>query len=155
MPDNSPQQRSDETPDEDGQDVIQKDVEGSPTPEEDILEKIPQSRRREILQTFASMTSATMSLGNPIANRFTSEHIGDMISIHREETRLEYDDRKHARVIVVSLIVFLVLVAMGFGVFLALRNMDALLTDLITKVIIGLGGFGAGWGAHSYYRRRE
>ena len=40
MPDNSPQQRSDETPDEDGQDVIQKDVEGNPTPEEDILEKI-------------------------------------------------------------------------------------------------------------------
>ena len=120
-----------------------------PTPAE-VIEKLPEGEIGGVLQTFF----ARMSTGNPIAARVTSEHVSDMISLRAEETRLEYEDRRHSRLILTGFVVFIILVLVGFAVFLAVRQKDALLTDLLTKVIIGLGGLGAGWGI-SHYRRRD
>ena len=76
-----------------------------------------------------------------------------MLSLRAEERRMDYDDRRHSRWFLTGLAVFVIIVAVGFSVFLADRQQDALLTDLLTKLIIALGGFGAGWGASSYFRR--
>lgn len=102
--------------------------------------------------------AATMHFGNPLADKFTGEHITSIISLQNEDLKLEYEDRKQSRLILTGLLIFIVIVAVGFGVFLVINQRDVLLSDLITKISIGSGGFGigvaAGWGGREYFMRR-
>ena len=119
-----------------------------PTPAK-VAQKLPEGELRGVLQAFFAKTS----IANPIADRITSEHVSTMLSLRAEERRMDYGDRRHSRWLFTGFAVFVIIVAVGFSVFLADRQQDALLTDLLTKLIIALGGFGAGWGASSYFRR--
>ena len=120
------------------------------------IENNPQDRR-PIGQIIEAM-GATMHFGNPLADKFTGEHITSLISLQNEDLRLEYEDRKQSRLILTGLLIFIVVMAIGFGVFLVINQKDVLLSDLITKISIGSGGFGigvaAGWGGREYFTRR-
>ena len=156
MTSGDPKERPDAESRSDDELSLAENADGGLTPDgerpEDILDKLPSRAQRDFLQMFASMTSTRMSVGNSVMDRLTDEHISEILSIRREETQLEYRDKSHLRMILTGFAVFVVLVAVGFSVFLADREMDALLIDLFTKVIIALGGFGAGWGASRFRR---
>ncbi len=104
---------------------------------------------------FAATASTTIRAENPLLDRFTGEHITEIISLQRDHLGLDYQDRKHSRWLLLGFVAFVILVSVGFGTFLAIQSLDGLLADLITKVSIGLGGFGAGWGVSSYRSRRR
>ena len=155
---NNDQEAAKEEPDEDNG-AATDDVEvalptPSPIPEE-ILEKIPEPQRRQILQVFASMTSASMAMGNPLVARITGRHITDIIQLQREETNLDYSDRRQVRYFMSGLLIFGILVALGFATLLVVRQNDQLLQDLIIKVAIGLGGLGGGYGLSAWRGRQS
>ena len=150
MADNDPTQDQDDTRALD--ESAGSDADTSVNQTEDMLDKLPPESRQAFLRMFASMTSTRISVGSSLLNRLTDEHLDSILSTRREEIQLAYKDRSIFRFLLTGFAVFVVLVAVGFSVFLANREMDALLIDLFTKVIIALGGFGAGWGASRFRR---
>lgn len=73
------------------------------TPE--VLEKLPPHARRQVDAFFASM----MSVGpvpNPIAQKVTPEHIGQLIQGRNKETELHFADRRDSRRFAVGLFAF-------------------------------------------------
>lgn len=59
----------------------------------ETLEKIPPHGRISTERVFG----ATMSVGNPLHQKITGEHISELISLKRETTRQGYADRRETR----------------------------------------------------------
>ena len=148
MQDNSQQDEMDNAPDE--REALLSD--DAIMALNEVIRKLPESGRTEFRQTIASMR---MQFSDPLLDKLEREHFTDIIAIQSDELRLDYEDRKNSRWIYTGMVVFLVLIAVGFGVFLVLNQMDSLLSDLLTKVSFGLGGFFAGWGGSELWRRRN
>ena len=114
-----------------------------PTPPE-ILENLPQDQRRQIEQFFGSAMSVTMGAGDPIADKITSQHITDAIALSGREVDLEYEDRRHSRLVIAIAIGFILIVLTGFGAYLAHIKSNALLMELIKIGVALAGGLAAG-----------
>ena len=70
----------------------------------ETLEKIPPHGRIATERVFGAM----MSVGNPLHQKITGEHISELISLKRETTRQGYADRREARrILAVIGVVFL------------------------------------------------
>ena len=116
----------------------------------ETLEKVPESGRLPVEQFFG----AAMSIGNPILQKITSEHISDLISLNKDDSQRRYADRREARRILAVVGVVFLLVLVGFAVLLVVRDQRELLLELLKAAVLFLGGLGAGWGLQSF-RQRE
>ena len=122
----------------------------------EVLASVAESGQQEVIEAIATLQ---MRVGAPLdrslLDKLDSEHLADMIAMQSDARKLEFEDRKNSRWMLVGFAVFCIVMAFGFGVFLVLNQRDSLLADLITKLAFGLGGFGAGWGSSEYFRRRR
>ena len=126
---------------------------GVPVPDE-ILEKLPRQQRAELLQFVASMTSTSMMpAANPLVSKFNSQHIDSLIGLQGQESTLEYKDRRESRYVLSVLLVIFLVVAVGFGVFLALQDEKDLLQNLVQVAVSFAGGFGLGTGFRAWRNR--
>lgn len=115
----------------------------------ETLEKIPPHGRISTERVFG----ATMSVGNPLHQKITGEHISELISLKRETTQQGYADRREARRILAVIGVVFLSVCVGFAVLLVIREQNELMLELLKALGLFLGGFGVGWGLQSFRQR--
>lgn len=121
-----------------------------PDPSE-TLQKIPPPDRISTERFFG----AAMSVGNPLHQKITSDHISEIISLKRETTSQGYSDRREARRILAVIGVVFLLVCVGFAVLLVIREQNELMLELLKALGLFLGGFGVGWGLQSFRQRNS
>jgi hypothetical protein len=119
----------------------------------EVLSKMPPKQRQLMESFFASMSIGPMP--NPLAQKVTSEHIGQFIQTQADETKLRHDDRKDSR----RFIFYGFLAASVFSsvliLTLAITNHGDILVELAKAGVLLTGGFGGGYGFSEWRRSRE
>lgn len=127
------------------------DPDGEHLDPSETMRKIPPPDRISTEQFFG----AAMSVGNPLHQKITSDHISEIISLKRETTHQGYSDRREARRILAVIAVVFLLVVVGFAVLLVIREQNELMLELLKALGLFLGGFGVGWGLQSFRQRNS
>ena len=115
----------------------------SPLPAE--VEELAETGHRSIGRFIASSVNMSVT-GNPIASKINESHLTDIIGLMGKEQENEHTDRHRARLFWGIMVAFVILVSVGFAVFLALNGMDSLLSELVKGGAVFLSGAAAGYG---------
>ena len=121
----------------------------------DILDSLSGQQRTDVMRHFASsMEMAAVVSGNPFASQLNESHMTDMIVLAGKELEYDYSDRQRSRIFWGLFGGFVLLVVIGFAVFLALRDESALLSELVKSGLLFLSGLAAGLGGGYGIARR-
>ena len=119
--------------------------EAGPVPPE-ILEGLPKEQRVKIERYFSASMMAVGSIGNPILQKLTPEHISDLIALSSKEVETEHEDKKDTRRILAVLGFAVLAAAVGFACLLAVKQNNDLLIEVIKLGAIAVGGILGGYG---------
>ena len=120
----------------------------------EILSKIPESQRQRI-ESFVSMAMSAGPLHNPIVQKVTSSHIEQIIKAQARDSELEYEDRKHSRKLLLGAFVFGSILTTIVLIVLSAWGKSDILNELIKSGMIGIGGFGGGYGFAQVRRQKN
>ncbi len=116
----------------------------------EILENLAPEQRSHITRSFASMTQFATSAFSPVLQRITSDHITQIINNVEAQSNRESESEKASRRY--QLVYFIVTLAalLFLLVFFTVRERF----DILTSVITGIAGLGAGFGIGKFTNRR-
>jgi len=100
----------------------------SPSPAE--VDELAETGHRSIGRFIASSVNMSVT-GNPIASKMNESHLTEIIGLMGKEQENEHADRQRTRLFWGIMVAFVILVSVGFAVFLALNDMDSLLSELV------------------------
>lgn len=121
----------------------------TPIPQE-FLDSMPPEERNQFVQLISSITQFGGPIFNPVLRQFTSEHITQVIDNDEARSRREADSEKSGRRYQFTYFAITLAVLLFLVVFFTLQQR----TDLITAVITGIAGLGAGFGLGRMAGRR-
>ena len=121
----------------------------APIPQE-FLDSMPPEERNQFVQLISSITQFGGPIFNPVLRQFTAEHITQVIDNDEARSRREADAEKSGRRYQFTYFAITIAVLLFLVVFFTLQQR----TDLITAVITGIAGLGAGFGLGRMTGRR-
>ena len=104
-------------------------AEASSSPPDEV-EELAETRHPGIRRFIVSSVNMSVTI-NPIASKITESHMTDMIGLMGKEREYEHVDRHRSRIFWGIMVAFVILVSAAFAVFLALNDMDSLLSELV------------------------
>ncbi len=119
-----------------------------------ILDKIPEEHRKNIIESFLHFSSTVKSgQSNPIIEKFNDTHIHKLLDYTHEDYQQEFDIRKSNRNYYLIGIGLFIGVFIFLTIFLASLDMG-LLRDVLGGIAIFAGGFGSGYGVKAKFGKK-
>ena len=117
-------------------------------------EELAETGNRRIGHFIASSVNMSVT-SNPIASQINESHLTDIIGLMGKEQEYEHADRHRARIFWGIMVAFVILVSVAFAIFLAMNDMDSLLSELVKGGALFLSGAAAGFGGGYGLARRN
>ena len=117
---------------------------------EEFLDSMPAEERNQFVQLISSITQFGGPVFNPVLRRITSDHITQLIGNDEARSRREAESEKSRRRYQFTYFIITIAVVLFLVVFFTLQQR----TDLITAVLTGIAGLGAGFGLGRMTGRR-
>lgn len=112
------------------------------------------TERQSVRHFIASSVNMSVT-GNPIASKINESHLTDIIGLVGKGQEYEHVDRHRARIFWGIMVAFVILVSAAFAIFLAMNDMDSLLSELVKGGALFLSGAAAGFGGGYGLARRN
>ena len=116
----------------------------------EFLDNMPAEQRNQFVQLFSSITQFAGPVFNPVLRRITSDHITQLIGNDEARSRREAESEKSGRRYQFTYFIVTIAVVLFLVVFFTLQQR----ADLITVVLTGVAGLGAGFGLGRMTGRR-
>lgn len=117
---------------------------------EEFLDSMPAEERNQFVQLISSITQFGGPVFNPVLRRITSDHITQLIGNDEARSRREAEAEKSGRRYQFTYFIITIAVVLFLVVFFTFQQR----TDLITAVLTGIAGLGAGFGLGRMTGRR-
>ena len=117
---------------------------------EEFLDSMPAEERNQFVQLISSITQFGGPVFNPVLRRITSDHITQLIGNDEARSRREAESEKSGRRYQFTYFIITIAVVLFLVVFFTIQQR----TDLITAVLTGIAGLGAGFGLGRMTGRR-
>ena len=112
--------------------------------------------RRTVSGFIASGMEMASASDRAIASQINEKHVTDIVGLMGKELEYRYIDRQRARVFWSLTVMFAIVMAVAFSVFLSLLSLELLLFDLVKGAAVFLGGLAGGLGAgYGLAKRRD
>ncbi len=112
-----------------------------PIPRE-FLENIPPEQRSRITRLFSSINQFVAPVFNPVLQRITAEHITQLINNAEAQSQRQSESEKSGRRYQFAYFAITLVALLSLLVFFTLQERF----DVLTAVITGIAGLGAGFG---------
>ncbi len=116
----------------------------------EILERMPPESRGRVVRSFSHITQFPGPVVNPVLQRITSEHLTQMLGNAEAQSSRDAEAEKSNRRYQFSYFIVTIVGLLSLLVFFTLREQF----DLLTAIITGVAGLGAGFGLGRMTGRR-